>query len=203
MSNLPSRRVGLFGGSFDPVHLAHVALARVALEHLQLDELRWVPVGDAWQKQRTLSPAVHRAAMVELAIEGESRFVLEPCELARSGPSYTLETVKELQAREPTPCDWFLVIGQDQYAHFDSWHGWRELLDRVTLAVAGRAGVAPRAAGKLIDTPHQVRYLPLPPMTISATEIRARVARHEPIDTLVPAEVARYIAQHRLYLTPP
>ena len=92
------------------------------------------------------------------------------------------------------------VVGQDQYAHFDSWHGWRELLSRVTLAVAGRAGELPRPAARLMETPHQIELLPLPPMEISATEIRARVARHEPIDALVPPEVARYIAQHRLYL---
>lgn len=197
-----SRRIGLFGGSFDPVHLAHVALARVALEHLQLDELRWVPVGHAWQKQRQLSPAVHRTAMVELAIADLDGQVFEPCELRRSGPSYTLDTVRELQARDGAAHQWFLVIGQDQYSHFDSWHGWPELLQRVTLAVAGRAGDVPRCAGKLAETPHLIELLPLPLMAISATEIRARVARHEPIDALVPPEVARYIAQHRLYLPP-
>jgi nicotinate-nucleotide adenylyltransferase len=104
------RRIGLFGGSFDPVHNAHLALARQALDQLKLDELRWVPVGQAWQKARVLTPAAQREAMLRLAIEGEARFVLERCELQRAGPSYTLDTLRELQAATPGS-DWFLLIG--------------------------------------------------------------------------------------------
>jgi nicotinate-nucleotide adenylyltransferase len=95
------RRIGLFGGSFDPVHNAHVALARSALEALALDEVRWIPAGHPWQKTRTLADAAHRQAMVALAIEDEPRFVLDPIELQRPGPSYMLDTVTELQAAQP------------------------------------------------------------------------------------------------------
>ena len=136
------------GGSFDPVHVAHVALAEVALRHLALDEVRWVPVGQAWQKARQLAPAKHRLAMVQAAIQHEPRFVLDDCEVRRGGPSYTLDTVRELQAQRPG-CEWFLIIGQDQYANLPTWQGWEELLSRVTLAVACRGDDAPRAPAAL------------------------------------------------------
>ncbi|HEX7435379.1 MAG TPA: adenylyltransferase/cytidyltransferase family protein, partial [Caldimonas sp.] len=88
------KRIGLFGGSFDPVHNAHVALAKVALAQLKLDELRWVPAGQPWQKARALSDAVHREAMLRLAIADEPRFTLSRIELERGGASYTLDTVR-------------------------------------------------------------------------------------------------------------
>ena len=135
----PARRVGLFGGSFDPVHNAHLALARAALAELQLDEVRWVPAGQPWQKARALTAAVHREAMLRLALAGEPRFVLDRTEIRRPGPSYTLDTVRELAAAQPGT-EWFLIIGHDQYAGLHTWNGWQELLARVTLAVANRPG---------------------------------------------------------------
>jgi len=87
------------GGSFDPVHVAHVALAELALRHLALDEVRWIPVGQAWQKARRLAPAEARLAMVAAATAHEPRFVVDRLEVDRAGPSYTLETVRALQAR--------------------------------------------------------------------------------------------------------
>ena len=143
------KRIGVFGGSFDPVHLAHLALARVALEQLQLDEVRWVPAGRPWQKARPLTPAVYRLAMVRLAIADEPRFVLDGCEIDRSGASYTYDTVREMQAAQPGN-DWVLVIGQDQYAGLHTWLGWQKLLSRVTLAVANRPG-APLVASPEVE----------------------------------------------------
>lgn len=192
-------RVGLLGGSFDPVHLAHLELARVALAHLALDELRWLPVGHAWQKARAMTPAAHRCAMVELAIAGEPRFVLDRREIERGGPSYTIDTLRELQARREA--DWFLVIGQDQYARLDTWRDWAALLPRVTLAVAARDGVAPTPPAALDGVPHRVVALPLPDMPLSATALRERAAQGKTLDGLVPPAVARYIAQHHLYST--
>ena len=190
------KRIALFGGSFDPVHVAHVALARVALSQLELDELRWVPAGRQWQKHRDLTPAVHREAMVRLAIADEPRFSLEDCELRRSGASYTFDTVRELQAAEPG-VEWYLVIGQDQYAGLHSWLRWQDLLQRVTLAVANRPGVTMAASREVQALPHRVVSLPM--MDVSSTDIRARVARGLAVDDLVPAPVARYIAQYALY----
>lgn len=191
------RRIGLFGGSFDPVHNAHVALARSALDALALDEVRWIPAGQPWQKTRKLADAAHRQAMVALAIEDEPRFVLDPIELQRPGPSYMLDTVVELQAAQPD-AQWFLIIGQDQQAGLPTWHGAEELTRRVTLAVAQRPGApGDEQALRLADT--VVHSVPLPPMAVSSTEVRKHCAAGEPIDHLVCQKVARYIGQHGLY----
>jgi len=190
------KRIGLFGGTFDPPQLAHLALARAARDALQLDELRWIPTGNPWQKTRTITDAAHREAMVRLTIAGEPRFVIERCELERSGPSVTLDTVRELQQRDG-PALWIWVMGLDQYVNLHTWHGWRELLQRVTLAVAERPGVGARVDPEVAAHPHTM--VPLPPMPISATDIRERVSRGEAIMGLVSEPVAGYIARHHLY----
>jgi nicotinate-nucleotide adenylyltransferase len=189
-------RIGLFGGSFDPVHNAHLALAQSALAELKLDELRWIPAGQAYQKARPLSDARHRAAMVALAIRDEPSFVLDHSELNRAGPSYTLDTVRAAQAAAPD-AQWFLIIGADQYAGLHTWKDWPELLARVTLAVANRPGAVPPVDAAVLRAPHRV--VPLPMLDISSTEVRQRVAAGQPVDTLVPPQVARYIESHALY----
>lgn len=199
------RRVALFGGTFDPVHRAHLALARTALDALALDEVRWVPAGQPWQKlldpasARAITPAPHREAMLRLALAGEPRFVIDRIELLRQGPSYTLDTVKALRAAEPGT-EWVLLVGQDQYTGLHTWHGWRELLGLVTLAVARRPGASSEVNAEVERAGHHA--VPLPMMDISATDIRARVAAGGEISELVPAEVAGYIARHGLYRSP-
>ena len=191
-------RVGLLGGSFDPVHCAHLALARAALDALGLDGIRWIPAGRAWQKARLPSAAADREAMLRLALDGEARYAIERCERERAGPSDTVDTVAELHAREPRAA-WFLIVGQDQWARFDTWHRWRELLRRVTVAVAARAGEAPCVPTAVMAEKPRVAEVPLPAMAVSSTDIRARAAAGLPLDALVPAAVARYIEERRLY----
>ena len=191
------KRIGLFGGSFDPVHNAHVVLAVTALEQIKLDEVRWIPVGQPWQKTRALADAADREAMVRLAIAGEPRFVLDRSELRRRGASFTLDTVREFVAAEPG-AQAFLILGQDQYSSLHTWRDWRELLALVTLAIANRPGAVLAVNTQIARVEHQAVLLPM--MDVSSTEVRRRVAAGESIAGLVPDTVASYIEQHRLYL---
>jgi nicotinate-nucleotide adenylyltransferase len=190
------KRVGLFGGSFDPVHNAHVALARLALEQLALDEVRWIPAGQPWQKTRILTSGADREAMVRLAIAGERRFTLDRIELRRRGVTFTLDTVRVLAAAEPAN-EWFLILGQDQYATLHTWRDWRELVALVTLAIANRPDAEPTVNAHIAKVPHQMVTLPM--MDVSSTEVRRRVAAGEPIAGLVPPAVASYIERRQLY----
>ncbi|TAK85247.1 MAG: nicotinate (nicotinamide) nucleotide adenylyltransferase [Aquabacterium sp.] len=202
------RRIGVFGGSFDPVHQAHIALAGTAMQSLQLDQLHWVPVGHAWHKARKLADGLHRAEMIRLALAdsgADARQQLDTIELERAGPSYTVQTLDALQARQPG-CDWFLVIGQDQYASFHGWSEWRRLLTLCTLAVAARAGDVVLPPAELAAQPHRMQRLPLPAMQVSSTDVRSAIAQGRPPEALVPGlltpSVARYIARHALYALP-
>lgn len=192
-------RIGIFGGSFDPVHNAHVALARSALSSLQLDQVRWVPAGKPWQKTRAMTATEDRVALVQAAIAGESRFVLDRAEVDRMGPSYTLDTVCELQAAHPG-VQWVLLIGQDQYDGLHSWKDWQALLGLVELAVANRPGETREPHPDVQCFPHCM--VPLPMLDISSTDVRARVAAGLDISELVPPGVARYIETHGLYRSP-
>lgn len=192
------KRIGLYGGSFDPVHRAHVALARLAIDHLLLDELRWIPAGDPWQKDRELTPAPHRIAMLQLAGEGESRLVVDEREVRRQGPSYSIDTVEEFRREQPDAA-LYVVIGQDQYENFHTWRRWTQLLDEVTLAVAGREGEPPRPSPQVAAVPHRVVPLPLPRIDVSSHEIRERIAQGRDYTDMVPVPVARYIEQNHLY----
>ena len=150
---------------------------------------------------RVLAPAAQRAEMVRLAIAGETRFRLEPCELERGGASYTIDTVLELQEREPA-AKWFLVLGQDQLARLHTWHRWSELVERVALGIANRAGEAPRVPPELAASQLTLAEVPLPAMPISSTDIRKRLAAGLDVAALVPAPVAGYIEAHGLYRYP-
>ena len=196
-------KTGLFGGSFDPVHLAHLSLAHCALDQLGLDQLLWQPAGRPWQKLqngngRGLASPEHRRAMVELMVAGEPRFKVDDSELERDGASYTIDTVRARLAANPSE-QLFLVIGQDQYERLHTWRDWRELLSRVTLAVAARAGQEVRGSAEVSAEPHRMLKLAMPAMQVSSTHVRELASRAEDIRTLVGDAVAGYIAQHRLY----
>lgn len=194
------RRVGLFGGAFDPPHEAHVALARAAVEQLGLDELRVLPTGQAWHKARDLSSAEHRLAMARMAFAGVPHATVDERELHRQGPTYTVDTLRELR-REHPGAELVLVIGADQAEALHRWRESAELPKLATIAIAERA----RPAGSPVpfdasDIPgRRWEAVELPPMPISATAIRQRVAAGEGIAHLVPEGVARYIDQQQLY----
>lgn len=200
VATLPQRRIGVFGGAFDPPHAAHHALAQVALAQLQLDELRIIPTGQAWHKSRELTPAAHRLAMARLAFADLDHVVVDPRETVRRGPSYTVDTLQELRAEFPG-AELFLIIGEDQAKALDSWSRWDEIPKLATICVAARAGFtranATFSSSRLSQT--AVRLLEMPPMDVSATDIRQRLAHHQNVGPLVFEPVARYIARHHLY----
>ena len=199
---MSSKRLGMFGGAFDPPHNTHAALVLLALAQLQLDELRVIPTGQAWHKIRPLSPVVHRLAMAELAFSNLPKVVVDAREMHRTGPSYTVDTLREIQQEEPQ-ADLFLLIGGDQARSLSSWHLWQEISQRATICVAERVDTTRASAG--FDDLNQLngRFLRLqmPPSAISASDIRVRVATHQNIDALVCQPVARYIVHHHLYQT--
>lgn len=202
------RRIGVFGGAFDPPHLAHVALARAAIDQLQLDELRVVPTGYAWHKNRPLSPSDHRLKMALLAFSGLRGVNVDDRELRRAGPSYTIDTLEALCQEQPG-CVLFLVIGGDQLAAFDKWRRWQDILALATVCVAERLPQVGAAANTAAQAPALPGLIPLqfPAMPVSATDIRQRLASqsHAPgsppadLRGLVPEDVARYISEHGLY----
>ena len=206
------KRIGVFGGAFDPPHNAHLALAQTAIAQLQLDELKIIPTGYAWHKERPLSAAEHRLKMTELAFSGLDRVSVDEREIKRNGPSYTIDTLEALHAENPGSA-FFLLIGGDQLAAFSQWHRWQDILSRATVCVAERPLQASAPADVLAQMPalRQSIHLQLPPMTVSATAIRQLIATHtgspntsQPdLAGLVPDPVARYISLHGLYQARP
>lgn len=201
-------RVGMFGGAFDPPHLAHRELAATALEQLGLDVLHILPTGQAWHKTRQLSRAEDRLAMCQHAFGDLGQVRLDDREIRRTGPSYTADTLAELAADYPQ-AQLFLVMGADQWQAFKTWVRWPEVLQRATLAVADRAMGLEAASSVLPDTaPGDVPFvrLHMPRRDISATAVRAHLHGHgsapSNLDVLVPAGVARYISEHHLYESP-
>nr|WP_315426289.1 nicotinate (nicotinamide) nucleotide adenylyltransferase [uncultured Albidiferax sp.] len=198
----PLRRIGVFGGAFDPPHNMHVALAQSALQQLQLDALYVFPTGHAWHKSRTLSPPAHRLAMARLAFAGIAGVRVDPREILRDGPTYTIDTLHELRA-EHAQAQLFLLMGEDQARRLPSWHGWAEIVRTAIISVASRADPTSASSPFMPEflPPERFQVLHLPPMALSATDIRNRAATSQGIAHLVPEGVARYIDQHHLYQT--
>ena len=190
----------MFGGAFDPPHFAHVALARAAVEQLQLEELRIFPTGQAWHKAQALSAPEHRLAMVRIAFANVPRTVIDERELRRPGPTYTVDTLRELR-RERPGAQLFLLMGEDQWVSLTTWHEWEAIVQLALICVAARPSLATAGGTPAPTLPETVRsrQLSLPAMPDSATEVRVRAASGGDIAHLVPPGVARYIETNHLY----
>jgi nicotinate-nucleotide adenylyltransferase len=198
------RRIGVFGGAFDPPHNAHVALAEAAIAQFGLDTLYVVPTGHAWHKSQALSAPAHRLAMARLAFEPIPHVQVDEREVQRPGPTFTIDTLLALQAENPG-AHLYLFIGADQFAAFRQWHRWQDILDIAIICIAGRAQSMPAEPQFEAYESRSSRFtlLDLPLMPVSATQIRqltaSGAATAGEITRLVPEAVARYISLHQLY----
>ena len=195
-------RLGVLGGTFDPVHIGHLALAEQAREQLALERMLWVPSGDPWRKaDRTVTVAKHRAAMVRLAIEEHASDNLCLLEIERSGPSYSVETLAELQRIEPGS-ELFFVLGLDALEDLPNWREPARLIELATLAVAARGGkwpVAEELDRRVPGLSERIVWLEMPHIDVSATELRRLAAEGADLRDRTPASVEAYIREHRLY----
>jgi nicotinate-nucleotide adenylyltransferase len=187
-----NERVGILGGTFDPVHVGHLMDASAARHQLGLDRVLVVPARDPWQKEgRVIAPAEQRFEMLVAALDGADGLEASRIELDRDGPTYTIDTVEQLRApgRELV-----LVMGSDVAANLDSWHRVDDLRDLVTLAIVDRDDVA------LADPDGwRVVRVSVPRMQLSSTDLRRRVAAGEPIEFLVPMPAVRVLRAYGLY----
>jgi nicotinate-nucleotide adenylyltransferase len=191
-------RIGIFGGTFDPVHTGHIEAAEAVRRSLRLDRMLLVVANEPWQKEglRPVTPAEDRYALVVAATEGHPGLEPSRLELERGGPSYTVDTVDELHRAEPGS-RLVLVVGADVVADLPTWHDEARLRDEVTLAVVSRPG------SPAVEPPPGWRSVAVPvaPVDVSSTELRERLADGRPVDGLVPEAVMRCIRRRGLYAT--
>ncbi|HUF53868.1 MAG TPA: nicotinate-nucleotide adenylyltransferase [Dehalococcoidia bacterium] len=194
-------RLGVLGGSFDPIHLGHLALAESARQQVHLDRVIFVPAGRQWRKTgREMTLPEERLAMVQLAIADSPHFEVSAIELERDGPSYTDVTLEALHQSDPE-AELFFILGQDALADLPHWHDPQRVVDLATLVVAGRpdslgSGASHAALGDLLA---RIIWLDMPPIDVSSSSIRQRVGEGASINGLVHDRVADYVRTHKLY----
>ena len=200
LPRIVDERIGVFGGTFDPVHVAHIVAAVEARRALELDRVVLVPAGDPWQKRGTVAaPASDRLAMVQAATAGIEGLEVSTLEVERSGPSYTYQT---LEALAQPGRGLFLIVGADVAATMGSWVGIERLPGLATLVVVDRAGERPPETGRAGEGPPvgwRCERVSIPRLDVSSTELRARAGRGWPLDGLVPPGAVRVILERGLY----
>lgn len=196
-----ARRVGIFGGTFDPPHFGHLLLADWACAELKLDRVLFVPAGQPPHKARAASSsAAHRLAMTRLAVRGNPAFAVEPMETRRRGPSWTVDTVRALAARWPA-AKLHLILGADMFATFDTWREPEAIAEHAVIAVLLRPGARAPKRARAAAAGRGVVWLRNPGLELSSSALRERARRGTSLRYLVPDAVARYAERHRLYGT--
>ena len=215
MSSTSAAPLGLLGGTFDPVHNAHLALAHAALRELGLSGVRWIPSGRPGHRDMPATPVEHRLAMLRLALAGEPRFTLDETDALSAGPTYTVNTLARLRRELGPSLPLVFIIGADQLAALDTWRDWQRLFDSTHIAVAERPGhpvererlSAPLAAALAereattvgVQAAGRIIRFAMAPLDVSATAIRAALAQNKTPGTQLPAPVLSYIQSHALY----
>lgn len=186
-------RRGILGGTFDPLHLGHLVAGEIAYRQLGLDEVRYIPAGAPWQKtDRAVSEPHHRWAMTQRSVAGVDYFVADEREIERNGWTYTADTLAEF----PSNDDLVLILGADAAARLDTWERADEVIERTTVVVAPRDGIA---EGVVEAAAGRVTWLDMPRIDISGTEIRRRMGDGRPIRFMVRESVWTYLVEHGLY----
>ena len=195
-------RLGVLGGTFDPVHLGHLVLAERAREQLELDKVLWLPAGDPWRKaDRQVVADKHRVEMVRRAIDGRGEFELSTLEIEREGPTYTVDTLAALGGQYPEH-ELFFLLGQDALEDVPNWRDPERLIALATLAVAARGEERRSSAAldRLIPgLSGRVTWIEMPHLEISATELRNRAATGQSLRYVTTDAIAAYIRDQRLY----
>lgn len=188
-------KIGIFGGTFDPIHRGHLQLAQNARAQFSLDQVIFVPAYQPPHKQALLSltPAQDRYEMVRLAIEGESFFKISDCELKRKGVSYTFDTISEFEKKYPHGT-FFLILGKDAFEGIDTWHRAAELKKKVRFLVAKRGNCEVR-----VPEGARVEWIEMPLCPISASGIREAIRQGRKVDDHLSPKVLQYICEHPLY----
>lgn len=203
---MSGKRVGVFGGSFDPVHWGHLLIAETARESLKLDHIRWIPASTSPLKRNgPVASDADRLAMLRLAIGDAEAHVIDPCELERGDVSYTADTLDDLRRRLPG-ADLFLIIGSDSLATWPRWHAPERIAELATVAVVRRGGEPPIDFSPMdgFATPERIdgarnHVIPMPMVELSSTELRTRIADSRSIRFRTPPAVERHIKTQRIY----
>ncbi|HWB72463.1 MAG TPA: nicotinate-nucleotide adenylyltransferase [Egibacteraceae bacterium] len=193
-------RLGIMGGTFDPIHLGHLVTAEQARADLGLDEVVFIPAGQPWQKSRQVTAGEHRYLMTVLATSANAAFSVSRLEIDKSGPTYTVETLRDIRDRLPDEA-LFFVTGADAIVNILTWKDAEECLELAEFVAATRPGYDLHT---LEDegVRQQVRVLDVPALAISSSDVRQRFSSGRPVRYLIPREVEQYARKHALYGTP-
>jgi nicotinate-nucleotide adenylyltransferase len=197
-------RIGVLGGTFDPIHNGHIEMAKACMEVGGLDLVAFIPAGAPWMKiGQVLAKAQHRNKMTQLAVEGDSRFEVWDLEIGKGDLTFTVDTLEAIGKKRGGGDEYFLLVGADTLERFAEWKKPERILMLASLIVVPRNGLSqgePRLiSSHTFKNPEGLIWAKRPVSDISSTEIRHRVAHALPIDHLVPTNVAKYILQQRLY----
>lgn len=198
------KRIGIMGGTFDPVHMVHLTLAENAYQSYHLDEVMMLPNGDPPHKtDKKITPAVHRMAMLQLAVEGIPYFQPSDMEIKREGYSYSSVTLEALKKAHPDT-EYYFIMGADSLFEIETWHEPDVIMSDCVILAAMRNhtpdDLFKNQMSYLIDKYHaDIRFLNIPDLALSSSEIRRRVRNHQSIRFMVPESVRAYIEEHQLY----
>ncbi|WP_278184831.1 nicotinate-nucleotide adenylyltransferase [Mycobacterium kubicae] len=196
------RRLGVMGGTFDPIHYGHLVAASEVADLFDLDEVVFVPSGQPWQKERHVSAAEDRYLMTVIATASNPRFSVSRVDIDRGGPTYTKDTLRDLHTLNPD-AELYFITGADALATILTWQGWEEVFDLARFIGVSRPGYELRrehVTGVLVDLPENALTLvEIPALAISSTDCRRRAEQRRPLWYLMPDGVVQYVSKRRLY----